>query len=70
MLYCLSERDGTMALFQVSDGGWEEKGRFTMEPQATIRSPRGRIWTHPVIANGKLFLRDQNLVFCYDIKQP
>ncbi len=70
MLYCLSERDGTMALFQVADGGWEEKGRFKMEPQATIRSPRGRIWTHPVIANGKLFLRDQNLVFCYDIKQP
>ena len=70
MLYCLSERDGTIALFQVANNGWEEKGRFTISPQATIRSPRGRIWTHPVIAHGKLFLRDQNLVFCYDIKQP
>jgi outer membrane protein assembly factor BamB len=70
MLYCLTERDGTIALFEVSATGWQEKGRFQMEPQATIRSPRGRIWTHPVVANGKLYLRDQNLVFCYDIKQP
>ena len=70
MLYCLSERDGTVALFEVSATGWKEKGRFQLQPQATIRSPRGRIWTHPVIAQGKLFLRDQNLVFCYDVKQP
>jgi len=25
-------------------------------------------WTHPVIANGKLYLRDQDLLFCYDVK--
>ena len=26
-------------------------------------------WTHPVIANGKLYIRDQDLLFCYDVKE-
>ena len=38
------------------------------EPQTEIRSSRGRIWTHPVISNGRLYLRDQDLIYCYDIK--
>ena len=39
--------------------GWKEQGRFTLSPQTEQRSDRGKIWTHPVIANGKLYLRDQ-----------
>jgi len=27
-----------------------------------------RTWTQPVIANGKLYLRDQDSVSCYDIR--
>ncbi len=26
-------------------------------------------WPHPVIANGKLFIQDQDMLMCYDIKQ-
>lgn len=68
MLYCLGEDDGQVALIDASPDGWQEHGRFTLEPQTTIRSDRGKIWTHPVIANGKLYLRDQDKVYCYDIK--
>ena len=25
-------------------------------------------WSPPVIANGKMYLRDQDMLFCYDIK--
>jgi len=25
-------------------------------------------WPHPTIANGKLYLRDQDLLLCYDLK--
>ena len=57
-----------MALVEASPKGWKEHGRFKLDPQTTIRSSRGRIWTHPVISNGKLFLRDQDLIFCYDVK--
>jgi len=28
-----------------------------------------KIWTHPVIANGKLYVRDQDTLFCYDVKK-
>ena len=68
MFYCLGEDDGEVVLIDASPEGWQEHGRFTLDPQTKIRSDRGKIWTHPVIANGKLYLRDQDLVYCYDIK--
>jgi hypothetical protein len=27
-------------------------------------------WAHPVIADGKLYLREQDTLYCYDIKRP
>jgi outer membrane protein assembly factor BamB len=68
MLYCLEEESGAVALVEASPKGWAEHGRFKLDPQTTIRSAKGRIWTHPVISNGKLYLRDQDLIFCYDVK--
>ena len=68
LLYCVDERDGTVALIEASPAGWKEHGRFKLEHQSTRRSPKGRIWTHPVVCNGKLFLRDQELLSCYDVK--
>jgi outer membrane protein assembly factor BamB len=68
--YCLAEGNGTVALIEASTKGWKEHGRFKLDPQTTQRNPQGRIWTHPVITNGKLYLRDQDLLFCYDVKAP
>jgi outer membrane protein assembly factor BamB len=67
-LYCQEEDGGTVVLAEASTKGWKEHGRFKLDPQSKIRSSSGRIWTHPVIANGKLYLRDQDLIYCYDIK--
>ena len=69
MLYCLEEGSGTVVLAEASPAGWKEHGRFKLDPQTQIRSPQGRIWTHPVISNGKLYLRDQDLIYCYDVKK-
>ena len=69
MLYCLEETSGTVALIEASPKGWTEHGRFKLEPQTKIRSARGKIWTHPVISNGKLYLRDQELFFAFDVKK-
>jgi len=33
-----------------------------------LKRKSGKIWTHPVVADGKLYLRDQDLIFCYDVK--
>ena len=68
MLYCLEEGSGTVALIEASPSGWSEKGRFKLSPQSAIRNPQGRIWTHPVISNGRLYLRDQDLIYCFDVK--
>jgi outer membrane protein assembly factor BamB len=69
MLYCLDEESGNVALVEASPKGWQERGRVRLAPQSTIRSSQGRIWTHPTISNGKLYLRDQNLIHCYDVKK-
>ena len=69
MLYCLDESKGTVALIEASPDGWKEHGRFILSPQTKIRNPQGRIWTHPVISNGKLYLRDQDLIYCFDVKK-
>ncbi len=67
MLYLQEENTGTIVLIEASSEGWKEHGRFVMDPQSEQRSPKGKIWTHPVIANGKLYVRDQEFLNCYDI---
>jgi outer membrane protein assembly factor BamB len=70
MLYCFDEGSGTVALIDASPKGWQEHGRFKLDPQSKIRSREGRFWTHPVITGGRLYLRDQELVYCYDVDAP
>ena len=68
MLYLQGEKTGEVVLVEASPAGWSEKGRFKLTPQTEQRSKRGAIWTHPVVADGKLYLRDQELLFCFDVK--
>ena len=68
MLYCVDESSGAVALVEASPKGWNEHSRFKLEPQTTLRKPEGLIWTHPVISNGRLYLRDQDLIYCFDVK--
>lgn len=65
--YLLEEKTGTVVLIKASPKGWDEQGRFTLGPQTTQRNPKGMVWTHPVVSGGKLFLRDQELLFCFDV---
>lgn len=61
-LYVRSER-GPVALVEATPSGYQEKGRFD-QPQRSGRPS----WSHPVIANGKLFLRDMDNLLAYDIR--
>jgi hypothetical protein len=67
-LYCYSAKDGTSVLVPASAAGWSEKGRFTIPRHTRQREFNDNVWTHPVVANGRLYLRDQELLFCYDVK--
>ena len=67
-LYCLGRTEGTVALIEASPTGWKEFGRFQLPADSELRKPKWLIWTHPVIAGGRLYLRNQDLLFCYDVK--
>ena len=53
----------TLLLIEPSPKEYIERGRFE-QPDRT-RLPA---WAHPVIANGRLYVRDQDVLFCYDVK--
>jgi outer membrane protein assembly factor BamB len=55
--------DGTMTLLEPSPKEYLERGRFK-QPDRSGKNA----WPHPVIANGKLYLRDQDVLLCYDVK--
>ncbi len=61
-LYYRTE-SGTMLLIEPSPKQYVERGRFEQPDRS--RQPA---WLHPVIANGKLYLRDQDALLCYDVK--
>jgi outer membrane protein assembly factor BamB len=63
---CLYYRNegGPIVLVQVNPKAYVELGRFN-QPERS-RSPA---WAHPVIANGKLYIADQDVLLCYDVKQ-
>jgi outer membrane protein assembly factor BamB len=62
-LYYRTEQ-GTMLLIEANPKEYVERGRFEQPDRS--RQPA---WAHPVIANGKLYLRDQDVLFCYDVKE-
>jgi outer membrane protein assembly factor BamB len=56
-------QNGVMALIEATPQRYNLKGEFT------IASRRGESWPHPVISDGKLYLRDQEVLLCYDVRQ-
>jgi outer membrane protein assembly factor BamB len=63
-LYYRTEQ-GTLLLIEPDSKHYIERGRFDQPDRS--KQPA---WAHPVIANGKLYVRDQDLLLCYDVKEP
>jgi outer membrane protein assembly factor BamB len=61
-LYALSE-NGVVGLIEATPAGYREKGRFRI-PQDSLPT-----WTHPVIAGGRLYLRDQDTIYVFDVRE-
>jgi outer membrane protein assembly factor BamB len=66
--YAVSEGKGEVAMIEASPKAYKQLAKFQLPEESKLRKPRGKVWTHPVIADGKLYLRDQELIFCYQIK--
>jgi len=61
-LYCLSE-NGVVGLVEATPAGYKEKGRFRIQ-QGSLPT-----WTHPVVAGGRLYLRDQDTIYAFDVRE-
>lgn len=61
-LYVLSE-DGVVGLVEANPKQYREKGRFKLP----VRSDR-HSWPHPIIADGRLYIRDQQYIHCFDVR--
>jgi len=62
-LYCLDE-SGTVALLKWSSNGLETAGRFRLFPKRTNDA-----WAHPVLLDGRLYLRYHDTLWCFDVKK-
>ncbi len=57
------DRKGTVALIEPSPDGYKEHGRFDQPDRSSKNS-----WPHPVVIGGRLYLRDQDVLLCYNVK--
>jgi outer membrane protein assembly factor BamB len=67
-LLCLDENTGSLTCANASPDGWKEFGRLELPEKTAIRTMDNKVWTHPVVANGKLYLRHHDLLFCIDLE--
>jgi len=61
-LYTLAE-DGWMLLLEPTENAFAVRGRFRLA-EARDRNA----WAHPVISDGRLYLRYLDTISCYDIR--
>jgi outer membrane protein assembly factor BamB len=54
--------NGVVILVEATPDGYREKGSFTIP---NVRDPS---WAHLAIAGGRLYVREQDALYCYDIR--
>jgi len=55
--------NGVMVLAKATPDDYTESGSFTVPGSGERPS-----WAHPVLVGGKLYLREQDRIFCYDVR--
>lgn len=63
LIYGFSEKNKTVILLKPDPNEYIELSRFELPNQA-----EGMSWAHPVVCNGKLYLRHAQYLYCYDVK--
>lgn len=54
---------GEIALVKPDPAGYKEVSRFKQPDKSKIQG-----WPHPVVANGGFYVRDQDVLICFDVK--
>jgi outer membrane protein assembly factor BamB len=58
----LHYQDGWVVLAEASPGGYNEVGSFKAPKQS------GNSWAHPVVCDGRLYIREGDRLYCYDVR--
>jgi outer membrane protein assembly factor BamB len=58
--------NGDVALVEASPKEYRELGRFS--PSEDVERGRSKAWAYPVVANGKMYIRDWGVLWCYDVR--
>ncbi|MDM7994916.1 MAG: PQQ-like beta-propeller repeat protein [Acidobacteriota bacterium] len=67
MLYLHGE-GGEVALVEATPEAYRERGRFAPPNQPKHSNPMEKSWAYPVISGGRLYIRDLDNLWCYDVK--
>src|SRR5215470_3429302 len=59
--------NGDVALAEATPDAYREKGRFTPPGQPKRTDSKERAWTYPVVAAGRLYIRDLGVLWCYNV---
>jgi outer membrane protein assembly factor BamB len=65
----LHGENGEVALAEASPESYHDKGRFTPANLPNRSNGMEKAWAYPVVANGHLYIRDLNHLWCYNIKK-
>lgn len=60
--------NGDVALVEANPEGYRERGRFTPPNPPAHKNEMEKSWAYPVIADGRLYLRDLDTIWCYDVQ--
>ncbi len=63
----LHGENGEVALVEATPDGYHERGRFT--PEDPPDRGDSKAWAYPVVANGRLYIRDMGTLWCFDVKR-
>jgi outer membrane protein assembly factor BamB len=66
----LHGENGEVALVEATPEAYRERGRFTPADPPKHTKRMEKAWAYPALANGRLYVRDLNVLWCYDVKAP
>ena len=64
----LHGENGEVALVEPSAEGYREKGRFTPADAPKKSNGMEKAWAYPVVADGRLYIREHGALWCYAVK--
>jgi outer membrane protein assembly factor BamB len=67
-LYAHEEKGGAVVLAEVSPDKFVEKGRFIPPDRPKQVNPGEQAWAYLALANGRLYVRENGVLWCYEVK--